>query len=361
MDSGVITYSISYILGIYIFWLLDFQSSDTLAILVFLISFALLISLGKLKKHYIFFTVASHLIFFVLGLNGFNLSGRKETQTPGNGERWEITEKVAEGFKRFTPYNDEHSILCALSLGIKDNISKEIKKSYSNAGVMHILALSGMHIGIIFLIINSLLFPLNLNYKTKRIKSIIALAVICLYALATGASPSITRATIMICIYSISSICNRKGNKWNNIALSALIMGIFNPWDVTQIGFQLSFAAIIGIAAIYPTIEGSISTILEKANWNRTVKTIAKQTMAIIGISVSCQITTLPLSLYYFGNNAQYFILANLAAIPLTTIILYLLVMAIATSWIEPVGDFICLTLNYSIKTMNLLIDFISN
>lgn len=361
MGRGVITYSISYISGIYICYISGVQISNNLFIFILISAILILTLLNKLKKRSSLFLFFAQCIFFSLGINAYYLSGKEDSHSGTENTRWEITNLAAEELKKFTPEQQEHSILCALSLGIKEYIPKDIKNSYSNAGVMHILALSGMHIGIVYLIINSLLFPLNLNYKLRRIKYAISIAFICIYALATGASPSITRATIMIVIYSISHFFSRKSDKWNNLALCALIMGIINPDDVTQIGFQLSFAAIIGIIGIYPTIEKSITIIYNNLEWNRTIKFITKKILEIIGISISCQITTLPFTIYYFGTNAQYFLISNLIAIPLTTIILYLLVLAIATFWCEPLNQCICKALIISIKSMNLLIDFISN
>lgn len=359
MGRGVISYSIIFISGIYTSEFLSvFNIAPEPTTLIATSSIILLASLFY-KKNYLEFIVLTHITLFILGISAYNLQGISlENKLTTNREK--VISYATEGLKRFASNPEEHSILCALTLGVKKEIPEHIKESYSNAGVMHVLALSGLHIGIIYLILSSILFPLNCSFKLRRYKTFIILTIICIYAFLTGGAPSIIRASITIIIYSLSTILCRKSNKWSKIALCALTMGILYPKDITTIGAQLSFAAIIGILGIFPTIEESEKIILSKIKCNKAIKSIVKRILDIIGISISCQIATLPLTLFYFGGYAHYFIIANLIAIPLTTAILYILIAAILTMPINFINGYLCTSLSYVIRLMNSLVEYLS-
>jgi hypothetical protein len=142
------------------------------------------------------------------------------------------------------------------------------------------------------------------------------------------------------------------------LAAGSIYTGKFK--EIIGIGAKLSFAAIIGILGIFPTIEESEKIILSKIKCNKAIKSIVKRILDIIGISISCQIATLPLTLFYFGGYAHYFIIANLIAIPLTTAILYILIAAILTMPINFINGYLCTSLSYVIRLMNSLVEYLS-
>ena len=180
----------------------------------------------------------------------------KETITPKYYKN-EYREYIKECIIKKYPEQEHHSILLALLIGDKSNIPKELKKSYSNAGVTHLMAVSGLHIGIIYAIINSFLFILNLSYNNKLIKHFIVAIILVIFCYITGFTPSVLRATIMIISYNfINYFCHAK-NKYSPLLFSAFIIFLINPSTIHKIAFMLSFAAMAGILFIYSTISQS--------------------------------------------------------------------------------------------------------
>jgi competence protein ComEC len=149
---------------------------------------------------------------------------------------------------------DEFAVLSALTLGYKSELTPELKESFSASGAMHILAVSGLHVGIIFIILCKLLFPLQKNKYGKILQSIIIIAVLFFYAFLTGLSDSVLRATIMFSFISLGKMFTRQVNIYNTISASAFILLIINPYSIMNVGFQLSCAAVISIVFFQPKI-----------------------------------------------------------------------------------------------------------
>ena len=201
---------------------------------------------------------------------------------------------------------DEYAVCAALLLGNKDYLSKEISRSFSTAGAMHVLAVSGLHVGILYLIFNSILSWLNRSKLGKIVKAITLLMVIWAYAALTGFSPSICRASTMFSAVIIGSISNRKSSILNTICASAFILLILDPYLILEVGFQLSYAAVLSIVLIQPMIYKTLDfkhLILDKI-WS------------ISSVSLAAQIGTFPLAVYYFHQFPTYFLITNLVVIP---------------------------------------------
>ncbi len=217
----------------------------------------------------------------------------------------------------------EINVIRAMLIGDKSGFDQELKGAYSKAGILHILAISGLHIGIIYSILINLFGFLD-KLKLTILRIIIVSVILLGFAFITGFSPSVVRAVIMMVIYSLISIVNRKSHPLNSLGIAALILLTFDPSNLYNLGFQLSFAAVFGILVIYPLI----SDVFHPSN--KMLDLIWKLTC----VSLSAQIATLPISLYYFHQFPNYFILYNLIAIPgayvilvggLTFIFLYLI------------------------------------
>ena len=363
MDRGCITYSIVYITGI----LLAKNLHASFALCAALMLPLIVLSLYTRKETGIFLIV-THLAFFCSGICSYTLAKEKEDMLPCNisvivqEKAFAAQEKASAHFRRFVPAEDSHSILCALTIGKKGYIEKDLKAAYSSAGAMHILALSGLHVGIIYSIIQTIMVPLSFLPAAKWIKGSVSLLFIFIYCIFSGCSPSVVRACTMIFIYKIAESTFRNTGKWEAIALSALAIGIIAPLQVWSIGFQLSYAAVTGIALLYPPCREAFLQI-----WNphkkslRFLHSITLKIWESISISVCCQITTLPLLLLYFGESAQYFIITNLIAIPLATAILHVFALLLLFQWIPFVDNMLIYCLNFLIETMNKAIIFISS
>jgi competence protein ComEC len=216
-------------------------------------------------------------------------------------------------FKRLIPSRHEQAIASGLVLGIRDGLDNEIKQAYASAGAMHILAVSGAHVGIVFGILALLLGYLKRLRYGKLLFAVSVLCLLWLYAFVAGLSASALRAVIMASFVIVAESFTRQKSIYNTLALSAFIMLCFDPFLVKDVGFQLSFAAIISIVYITP----KISSLLEFDNL------VLKKAWQITCASLAAQIGTAPLSLLYFHQFPVYFLLANLAVIPLSIAVLY--------------------------------------
>ena len=244
-----------------------------------------------------------------------------------------------------------HAVLNALLFGQRILLDPETIAAYSNAGVIHILAISGLHVGIFFLILNFLLQPLNRHRKGKLIKLLLILAFLWSFALISGLSASVTRAVIMFSILATGKHYNQQNNTLNTVAFSALLLLCYNPNYIFDVGFQLSYAAVISIVLLNPFFK----------YFYFTKNKIVKYSLDIVFVSLAAQIGVLPLSIYYFNQFPVLFLVANIIVIPLTTIILF---TGLATLIITPFSMQIALLLgkiiSMIIEWMNMYITWIS-
>ena len=216
---------------------------------------------------------------------------------------------------KLNPYqytNDQLSIINALILGQRQNITKEVYDNYTNAGAIHILAVSGLHVGIILLILNLVFKPIERLKNGKFYKTLILVILLWTYALIAGGSASIIRATTMFSIVAIGINLKRPTNIYNTLAVSVFILLLIKPNFLFDVGFQLSYAAVIAIVSFQPIIEKL---------WTPKYKivTLLWQTLTV---TVSAQFGIIPISLYYFHQFPSLFWLSNLIVIPFLSIIL---------------------------------------
>ena len=207
---------------------------------------------------------------------------------------------------------DEFAVASALLLGYNDKLDTELKQDYAGAGAMHILCVSGLHVGIIYLVLSNLLFFLKKKKYGKIIRAVLLLLLIWFYALLTGLAPSVSRASTMISFIIIGKTMQKESNIFNNLAASAFLLLIINPHTITAVGFQLSYAAVISILIIQPPLQKLII-------FNNY---IGEKAWAITTVSVAAQVGTFPLSIYYFHQFPNYFLLTNLIVIPLSFFII---------------------------------------
>ena len=220
-------------------------------------------------------------------------------------------------------------IAFALLLGIKDDMDKDLKTAYSTAGAMHVLAVSGLHVGIIQLLLSWALGFLKKRRSGRILFLFTSLSFLWSYAFITGLSPSVIRAVTMFSIILIGQQAVRHHNVYNSLAVSAFLMLLYQPMMIRDVGFQLSYIAVLGIVYLQPKIywlfqPGNI--LLEKA-WS------------ITSVSIAAQIATAPISLYYFHQFPTYFLVSNLLVIPASFAILLngllLLLMSLISEWLS--------------------------
>tara|TARA_R110001592_G_scaffold6720_1_gene36116 strand:+ start:6255 stop:8384 length:2130 start_codon:yes stop_codon:yes gene_type:complete len=245
--------------------------------------------------------------------------------------------------------DNELGVASALVLGYKNNIDAQLKSAYSSAGAMHILAVSGLHVGLIFMIFNYLLQFLE-RYKYGNItKTLAILLILWSYALITGLSPSVLRASVMFSFVIVGKATKRNANFFNTLAASAFVLLVYNPYYIMDVGFQLSYIAVAGIVIIQPWLS----------NFYLPKNKVTKYIWDLTTVSIAAQLATFPLGLYYFHQFPNYFLISNLFAIPLAVIILYLGLTLFVFSAVPYVGNFVAYLLNKAIWLLNSSVNFI--
>lgn len=206
------------------------------------------------------------------------------------------------------------ALLKALLTGEKSSIPRDVTEAFRISGASHILALSGMHLGIIYGIVSRTLASAGNSRDAIRARSAAIIAICAFYTLAVGAGESIVRAFLFILISEISRLTHRFRSLKQTLMTALIIQLALSPASIESVGFQLSYAAMAGIAFIHPWLqglwpdEGRKDTLLQRI-WN------------MASMSISCQLTTGPLAWYYFRSFPTHFLLTNLMAIPLTGLI----------------------------------------
>lgn len=241
------------------------------------------------------------------------------------------------------------ALLQALLLGEKSNLDPEIKRAYTSAGAMHVLAVSGLHVGIVLLFINFFfkIFEFKKQGKTYRIiKATITLLIIWTFAGITGFSPSITRATTMFSFLVVGKVLNRNTNIFNSLAIAAFTLLFINPYTLLSVGFQLSFLAVFGIVFFHPRIY----TLLYFKN------ILMRKTWELTSVSLSAQLTTFPIALLYFHQFPVYFLISNLVVIPFAFIIVISGLVLVLISPFEYLSAPLAYSLDHVVHLLNYLV-----
>ena len=219
--------------------------------------------------------------------------------------------KIKTLFKENGIKSDEYNLAVALFLGERQYLSDEIKQSFQNSGAIHILAISGLHIGILLIFLRFLFHPIK-KFFGKTTFLFLTILFLWFYAFLTGFSPSVLRAVMMFSFLQIGLELRRATNVYNTLFAAALLLLVFQPNMVFEIGFQMSFAAVLSIVSFYP-IFSKLYHIKHNA---------LKRTIDLFVVSLAAQIGVLPFTLYYFHQFPIYFFLTNLFAIPLLFVVL---------------------------------------
>ena len=244
----------------------------------------------------------------------------------------------------------EIGVASAILLGNKAKLDEEVRDTYANTGSMHILAVSGLHVGIIFIIVSRLLFFLEKIHRWGKIlKFVLVILVIWGYAFITGLPPSVFRAATMFSIFAIGELKNQKAFSFNALAASALLLLYYNPYMIKMLGFQLSYAAVAAIM----WLQGPIYRLIEVKN--RLLNYIWK----ISSVSIAAQLGTIPLTVYYFHQFPTYFWLSNLVVIPSAGLILGAGIVLLLVGNVAYLGDFVGTVLQLLIKAVYRLLQLI--
>lgn len=274
--------------------------------------------------------------------------GKNEIQRLKN-RAYTIQQSLTQILKENGLTGSEYHVATAILLGDDDTMEPELKAEYSNAGVSHILSVSGMHVGIIFMILNYILMPLDWNKKTRYLKTGILLITIWIYAAITGLSPSVIRSATMFTFVLLGAVLHRKTNIFQSLYASLFILLIINPLLIFDVGFQLSYLAVFGIVFFQKPIESLYQPKTKMGNY----------VWSLCSVSIAAQLSTFPISIFYFHQFPNYFLLANLMVIFLSFCIMVCGIAVLAVSFIPLICTLLAKLLQLLISWMNQIIEFI--
>lgn len=239
----------------------------------------------------------------------------------------------------------------ALILGDKNMLSDELMLSYASTGALHVLAVSGLHVGIILLMLTALFNPVKRIKNGKIIFLLLILSGIWFYAFLTGLSPSVFRAAIMFSFVAIGNYFERDTSIYQSLLVSAILLLLLDPNILFQIGFLLSYAAVFGIVFFYPLIYTKI----------HFKHKFFDKTWQILSVSIAAQLSTLPISLYFFHQFPNYFLITNLIVIPLSFIVLFVGIASIFLNFIPILSTILFYMLDLSLSLLNGGVEFIES
>ncbi|MEL1240854.1 ComEC/Rec2 family competence protein [Flavobacterium flavipallidum] len=262
-----------------------------------------------------------------------------------------INSRIIHNLEKTDFNNSTLAVASALILGQRQDIAPEIIQDYQYAGAVHILSVSGLHVGFIFLFLNFILKPIPNTQKGSLIKLSILLLSLFLFALIAGLSPSIVRSVVMFSFVAIGLHLRRSVNIYHTLLVSMLLILLFQAYFLFDVGFQLSYLALFFIVWFQPIL----------ASYWKPKNKILKYCWDILTVSFAAQIGTLPLSLYYFHQFPGLFFITNLAVIPLLSIIMFLgvVVMTLAATGFTAV--WLTKPLEWSILFLNKIINYIAS
>ena len=261
-----------------------------------------------------------------------------------------LRNKIIDDLKENGFKQDELAIIQALLLGQKQDISKETYNNYAAAGAIHILAVSGLHVGIILLILNFLFSPLEKLKNGRTLKTILVIIFLWSFALLAGLSPSVVRAVTMFSFLAVGISLNRRTGTINSMFLSLLVLILINPLWIFEVGFQLSYMAVLSILLIQPLIYGL---------WWPPNKAL-RYFWGLLTTTIAAQIGVLPLGLFYFHQFPGLFFVSNLVILPFLAFILGLGFLVIILSGINLLPSWLSKFYSQVIEILNTFVSYIA-
>ncbi|RYF63112.1 MAG: ComEC family competence protein, partial [Cytophagaceae bacterium] len=243
----------------------------------------------------------------------------------------------------------EYGIVNAMILGVRDDLDPSQYQSYAAAGAVHILSVSGLHVGILFLVLTWLLQKLAPGKGNSWWVVGIKLAVLWFFALMTGFSAPVLRSSLMFSFLLISGLINRTQSLLNTLAASALLILCYDPFAAFSAGFQLSYLAVIGIGAFVPYLN----QLLRPTSW------IGIKLWEVSVVAVAAQLLTFPLGVYYFHSFPTFFLLANPIVMVLSAGLVSLSIATLAFGWVPYLGDVLGWLLQKTAWLMNQSVDMV--
>lgn len=248
----------------------------------------------------------------------------------------------------------ELAVVSAMTLGDKSLIDKDLKNDYSRSGASHVLALSGLHLGIIYFVFSFMTARWRRRYHhwSRPVSEGLILITMWSYVVLVGMSPSVVRAAIMMTVYSLLSLQNRNRSSLNALAFTAIIMLVADPMILFNISFQLSFVAV----AFILLYQGRIYSLIPSSS-----HPIIKWCWRFLSVSLAAQLGVAPLTAYYFHQVPSYFLLSSLVVMVFTPLIIYLSLLFFLLMWLPVVQSWLVVPLSWLVHIQNTCLQGVSS
>ena len=260
-----------------------------------------------------------------------------------------LREKALDAFSRSQLEGRELAVVSALFLGYREYLTEDLQREFAGAGAMHILCVSGLHVGIIYLVLKTMLGFLGRSGTASLIRTLLVVAFIWMYAVVTGFSPSVLRASTMFTFVAAGQGFRRQTSIYNSLSASALVLLVTDPFLISRIGFQLSYLAVFSIVTLQPRMYD----LIPRKNF------LLKKVWALLTVSFTAQLATGPLALFYFNQFPNYFLLTNILVVPLASLIIYAAMLCLALSFWTPAASTSGELLSFLLRILNAAVRFV--
>lgn len=264
-----------------------------------------------------------------------------------------MREKVIDKYRELGFEDDDLSLLSALTVGEKRDFPQELKESYTAAGASHILALSGLHLGIIYMLLMLFLPYRGRNRLIIALRETVVVLALWAFAYVAGLSASVVRSAILFSLISVGRCLRQESSSVSSLAFAAIAMLLFSPHLLFDVSFQLSFSAVFAILLLTPYLQDALK--VNGSGW------LYRYAANLLILTFAAQVGTLPLVWYHFGVLPLYSLLTNILVVPLTFVFMVLALLLLATSLYTPLSMLFAIGLQFVASVMNSGISFISS
>ena len=264
-----------------------------------------------------------------------------------------MRERVVDKYKELGFEDDDLSLLSALTVGEKRDFSQELKESYAAAGASHILALSGLHLGIIYMLLTLLLPYRGRNRGLAVLRELTIVAALWVFAFIAGLPASVVRSAILFSLMSLGRCLRQDSSSVSSLAFAAIVMLLFSPHLLFDVGFQLSFSAVLAILLLTPHLQDA----LKVEGCNR----FCRYVLNLLILTFAAQLGTLPFVWYHFGVLPLYSLLTNIFVVPLAFVMIALTMLLLLTSFFAPLRQLFTVLLQFVTGVMNDGVAFVAS
>ncbi|PQB03561.1 ComEC/Rec2 family competence protein [Aureitalea marina] len=251
-------------------------------------------------------------VFHQIKLNASQILTKYPREPNWNSRIYRFRKKLISDLKSSGLEEDQLGVTIAMLLGDRSGVDTELRQNFQKAGAMHLLAISGLHVGLIFLILKWISHPLGRIRGTRFVQILFILTGICGFACISGLSPSVVRASLLMIVYTLTQFYNRPVDSTQLLSMILLGLLIYRPLYLFDLGFQLSFLSVLSILWLAPPLINSVKTPWKMIKWIR----------GMVAVSIAAQLGVLPLSLYYFHQFSSVFWISSLLVIPAIGVVL---------------------------------------